>query len=93
MSGTQVIKAASMFTPSGAAAKTSVVKEMIIGAGLGTVLGFWWQVCVANQPCDSPPSAFAQCIILGAPDRLRTSTLPPPLQTYHWSENKKWDDL
>ncbi|KAL6772064.1 COX5C [Auxenochlorella protothecoides x Auxenochlorella symbiontica] len=56
MSGTQVIKAASMFTPSGAAAKTSVVKEMILGAGLGTVLGFWWQ-------------------------------------TYHWNENKKWDDF
>lgn len=32
-----------MFTKNGQAAKVSLVKEIIIGAGMGTVLGFWWQ--------------------------------------------------
>lgn len=32
-----------MFTTTGQASRTSIVKEIVIGAGLGTALGFWWQ--------------------------------------------------
>ncbi|KAL4427773.1 hypothetical protein ABPG75_001862 [Micractinium tetrahymenae] len=43
MSGKAVIKAAQMFTTTGKASRTSIVKEIIIGTTLGTALGFWWQ--------------------------------------------------
>ena len=32
-----------MFTKTGQASKVSVAKEIIIGASMGAVLGFWWQ--------------------------------------------------
>ena len=44
MSGKEVIRAAQMFTKNGVASKTSVVKELVIGTGLGLALGLWWQV-------------------------------------------------
>lgn len=44
MSGKEVIRAAQMFTTTGAASKVSVVKELTIGLALGLVGGFYWQV-------------------------------------------------
>lgn len=32
-----------MFTTTGQASRVSIVKEIVIGASLGTALGFWWQ--------------------------------------------------
>lgn len=32
-----------MFTKTGQASRVSVGKEIVIGAGLGTIFGFWWQ--------------------------------------------------
>lgn len=56
MTGKEVIRAAQMFTKTGAASRISVVKELGIGLALGLVAGMVWQ-------------------------------------TYHWNENKKWEDL
>lgn len=43
MAGKEVIRAAQMFTKSGVASKTSVVKEIVIASALGMGLGLWWQ--------------------------------------------------
>ena len=44
MSGKEVIRAAQMFTKSGVASRTSVVKELVLGSALGLGFGLLWQV-------------------------------------------------
>jgi hypothetical protein len=44
MASKEVIRAAQMFTTSGVASRTSVVKEIAIGMGLGLAFGMVWQV-------------------------------------------------
>ncbi len=44
MAGKEVIRAAQMFTTSGVASRTSVVKEIVIGMTLGLIAGGMWQV-------------------------------------------------
>lgn len=49
MTGKEVIRAAQMFTKNGAASRTSVVKEIVIGSALGLGFGLWWQVSLIIQ--------------------------------------------
>jgi hypothetical protein len=95
MAGKEVaIKAAQMFTTTGVASRVSVVKEMAIGLSLGLGMGFLWQVgaegdrrtLLIYQFWGKSSAALSM---------LALTLLLPAIasQTYHWNENKKWEDL
>ena len=48
MAGKEVIRAAQMFTKTGVASRTSVVKDIVIASVLGGAFGMLWQVSPAS---------------------------------------------
>ena len=100
MAGKEVIRAAQMFTKSGVASRTSVVKDILIASVLGGGFGMLWQVSpailrlfiisfkrvVKSIRCIQR-LAFILTVVWGP-----SSPLPSfYLQRYHWAEDAKWE--
>lgn len=95
MSSNQVIKAAAMFATGGQASKVSVVREIAVASALGLAFGFYWQV-IQGGGLAMPVARgrhVGRGLLARAAGPLNHPASPPSVQTYHWNENKKWDEL